>query len=39
MQQQYRQARLKAAGAAHARFWLNATPIPSLRLRLFDEAI
>ena len=32
-------ARLKAAGAAHAGDWLNATPIPSLGLRLSDEAI
>ena len=32
-------ARLKAAGAAHAGDWLNATPIPSLGLRLLDEAI
>ena len=32
-------ARLNAAGAAHAGNWLNATPIPSLGLRLFDEAI
>ena len=32
-------ARLKAAGAAHAGDWLNGTPIPSLGLRLSDEAI
>ena len=32
-------ARLKAAGAANAENWLNATPIPSLGLRLSDEAI
>ena len=32
-------ARLKAAGAAHAGDWLNATPNPSLGLRLSDEAI
>ena len=31
--------RLKAAGAAHAGDWLNATPIPSLGLQLSDEAI
>ena len=30
---------LKAADAAHAGDWLNATPIPSLGLRLSDEAI
>ena len=32
-------ARLKATGAAQAEDWLNATPVPSLGLRLSDEAI